>query len=329
VNARLLGTTGPAVGAVGLGCMGMSFAYGGVRDEQESVAVIRRALDLGSTLLDTSDVYGPFVNEELVGRAIADRRDEAVVATKCGFVVEDMKTVTLRRDGTPEHIREACDDSLRRLGVGVIDLYYLHRVDPNVPIEESVGALGELVAAGKVRSIGVSEVSVEELARAHAAHPLTAVQMELSLWTRDPLREIVPWCEEHDVSFVAYSPLGRGFLTGKITSTASLDDDDWRRTLPRFEQDALDVNMAIVDEVRAIAERHGATTGQVALAWTLAQSSRTIAIPGTKRLAYLEENIAAAELQLEVEELAALDALPDPVGARYGIQHANQQGATR
>jgi aryl-alcohol dehydrogenase-like predicted oxidoreductase len=309
--------------------MGMSFAYGGARDEQESIAVIQRALDLGSTLLDTSDVYGPFVNEELVGRAIAGRRDEAVVATKCGLVVEDVKAVTLRRDGTPGHIRESCDGSLRRLGVDAIDLYYLHRVDPNVPIEESVGALGELVAAGKVRSIGVSEVSAEELARAHAAHPLTAVQMELSLWTRDPLREIVPWCEEHDVSFVAYSPLGRGFLTGTITSTEALDDDDWRRTLPRFEQDALDVNMAIVDEVRAIAARHGATPGQVALAWVLAQSSRALAIPGTKRLSYLAENVAATELRLGAEELEVLDALPDAVGARYGSQHATQQGATR
>jgi aryl-alcohol dehydrogenase-like predicted oxidoreductase len=211
----------------------------------------------------------------------------------------------------------------------VIDLYYLHRVDPAVPIEESVGALGELVTAGKVRSIGVSEVSVDELARAHRTHPLAAVQMELSLWTRDPLREIVPWCEEHDVSFIAYSPLGRGFLTGTITSTASLDEDDWRRTLPRFEQDAIDLNMAIVDEVRSIAERHGAAPGQVAIAWVLAQSSRTIAIPGTKRVAYLEENAAAAELQLAPDALEALDALPDPVGARYGAQHANQQGATR
>jgi aryl-alcohol dehydrogenase-like predicted oxidoreductase len=329
VIRRSLGAAADAVGAVGLGCMGMSFAYGGGRDEQESLAVIRRSLDLGATLLDTSDAYGPFVNEELVGRAIAGRREEAVVASKCGFVVEDSKTVELRRDGTPEHIREACDGSLRRLHVDVIDLYYLHRVDPNVPIEESVGALGELVSAGKVRSIGVSEVSVDELGRAHAVHPLTAVQMELSLWARDPLREIVPWCEEHDVSFVAYSPLGRGFLTGTITSAASLDDDDWRRTLPRFEQDALDVNMTIVDEVRAIAERHGATPGQVALAWVLAQSSQTIAIPGTKRLAYLEENVAAAELRLGREELEALDALPDPVGARYGTQHAIQQGATR
>ena len=328
MNTRSLGATGPAVGAVGLGCMGMSWVYGGGRDERESMEVIQRALDLGSTLLDTADAYGPFTNEELVGRAIAGRREEAVVATKCGLIVEDAASVALRRNGTPAHIHAACDASLARLGVDAIDLYYLHRADPDVPLEESVGAMGELVADGKVRGIGLSEVTVDELARAHAVHPLTAVQMELSLWTRAPLREVVPWCEEHDVSFVAYAPLGRGFLTGTITAADSLDQDDWRRQLPRFDQDALDRNMTIVDDVRAIAERHGATPGQVAIAWVLAQSSRAIAIPGTKRMAYLEENVGAADLQLEPEEIQALDALPDAVGDRYATQHSGQRGAT-
>jgi aryl-alcohol dehydrogenase-like predicted oxidoreductase len=328
VNRRTLGASGPDVGAVGLGCMGMSWVYGGERTDRESLEVIHRALDLGATLLDTADVYGPFTNEELVGRAISRRRGDAVVATKCGLVVEDAASVALRRDGTPAHIHLACDESLRRLGVDAIDLYYLHRVDPGVPIEESVGAMAELVAAGKVRAIGVSEVTVDELARAHAVHPVSAVQMELSLWTRDPLREIVPWCEEHDVSFVAYAPLGRGFLTGAITTTDSLDEDDWRRQLPRFDQEALDRNKGIVDGVRAIAERRSATPGQVSIAWVLAQSSRAIAIPGTKRTAYLEENAGAGELQLEPEDLAALAALPEPVGDRYATHHSNQRGAT-
>jgi aryl-alcohol dehydrogenase-like predicted oxidoreductase len=328
VSNRPFGATGQRVGAVGLGCMGMSWVYGGERIERESLDVIRRALDLGSTLLDTADVYGPFTNEELVGRAIAGRREDAVVATKCGLIVEDVASVALRRDGTPTHIHSACEASLDRLGVDVIDLFYLHRVDPDVPVEESVGAMGELVEAGKVRAIGLSEVTLDELTRAQAVHPLAAVQMELSLWTRDPLREILPWCEEHDVSFVAYAPLGRGFLTGAITTADSLDDEDWRRQLPRFDQEALDANRGIVEVVRAIAERQGATPGQVSIAWVLAQSSRTIAIPGTRRIAYLEENVGAAGLRLEPEDLAALDALPEPVGDRYAAHHSTQRGAT-
>jgi aryl-alcohol dehydrogenase-like predicted oxidoreductase len=298
--------------------MGMSWGYGDVRNDEESVRVIHRALDLGATLIDTADVYGPFTNEELVGRALAARRADATLATKCGLVVKDARVPDIRTDGTPEHIRQACDASLRRLGVDAIDLYYLHRVDPAVPLEESVGAMAELVAAGKVRAIGLSEVSVEQLERARAVHEIAAVQMELSLWTRDPLRDVVPWCAAHGVSVVAFSPLGRGFLTGTLRSVDALASEDWRRNLPRFQADALEENLAIADRVREVADRLGATAAQVALAWVLTQGEHVIPIPGTKRLAYLEENLGAADLRLTDEDLAELDALPEPTGARYG-----------
>jgi aryl-alcohol dehydrogenase-like predicted oxidoreductase len=269
------------------------------------------------TLIDTADMYGPFTNEELVGRAIAGRRDEVVLATKCGNVVEDAASYRIRRDGRPEHIRSACEGSLRRLGVETIDLYYLHRVDPNVPVEESVGAMAELVAAGKVRRLGLSEVDVPTLERASAVHEIAAVQSELSLWTRDALAEVLPWCEARGVGFVPFSPLGRGFLTGRYRSADEFGEGDFRSRNPRFQPEAVEANLALADRVREVAERVGATAGQVALAWTLEQGEHVVPIPGTKRLAYLEENAAAAEVRLSADDLAELDALQPPVGSRY------------
>ena len=316
VQQRTLGASGIEVGAIGLGCMGMSWAYGD-GDDGESIAVIRRALDLGCTLIDTADMYGPFTNEELVGRALAGRREEAVLATKCGNVVHDVEAFDIRRNGTPEHIRAACEGSLRRLGVETIDLYYLHRVDPQVPIEESVGAMAELVAAGKVRALGLSETDVDTLRRASAVHPIAALQSELSLWTRDPLADVLPWCERHGVAFVPFAPLGRGFLTGRYRTSEAFGERDFRRRNPRFQREALEQNLALADRVRVVAERVGATPAQVALAWVLAQGEQVVPIPGTKRLAYLEENAAAAEVALGVEDLAELDALPAAAGSRY------------
>ena len=318
IPTRALGLDGPLVGAVGLGCMGMSWAYdASQRDDVRSVEVIHRALDLGVTLLDTSDVYGPFTNEELVGRAIAGRRDEVVLATKAGLVVEDVATYKLGRDGSPEHLRRAIDGSLQRLGVDHVDLYQLHRVAADTPLEESWTALAEIAAAGKATRLGLSEVTVDELDAAHAIHPVASVQSELSLWTRDPIESgVLAWCAEHGAAFIPFSPLGRGYLTGAI-SAASFEDEDFRSHNPRFTREALAQNLAIVDAVRAVAAAHEATAGQVALAWTLAQGEHVIPIPGTKRVAYLEENAAAATLALTPDGLAALDALPAPAGARY------------
>jgi aryl-alcohol dehydrogenase-like predicted oxidoreductase len=279
--------------------------------------VIHRAIDLGCTLIDTADVYGPYHNEELVGRALAGRRDEVVLATKVGITVEDIATRRMGRNGTPEHIRASIDGSLQRLGVDHVDLYYLHRPDPDVPIEESVGALAEAVAAGKARALGLSEITPDELRRAHAVHPITAVQSELSLWTRDPLPEVLPACKELGAAFVPYSPLGRGFLTGRLTSRDDLEEGDARRGWPRFETEALRANRAIVEATEAVAERHGAAPGQIALAWTLAQGDHVVPIPGTKRIPFLEENAGAADVHLSDEDLAALDAVPAPVGGRY------------
>jgi aryl-alcohol dehydrogenase-like predicted oxidoreductase len=316
VEQRILGSSGIAVSAIGLGCMGMSWAYG-AGDEGESISVIRRALELGVTFLDTSDVYGPYTNEQLVGRAIAGRRDELVLATKAGLVVEDRANYVLGRDGRPEHIREACEASLLRLGVDAIDLYYLHRVDPDVPIEDSYGAMAELVAEGKVRALGLSEVDVPTLERAAAIHPLSALQSELSLWTRDALADVLPWCVEHDVAFVPFAPLGRGFLTGSLSVDSSFGEGDFRRRNPRFQPEALERNQAIVERVLAVAGEVGATAAQVAIAWVLAQGENVVPIPGTKRLRYLEENVAAAGVELSAETLAELDALPSPAGTRY------------
>jgi aryl-alcohol dehydrogenase-like predicted oxidoreductase len=318
IPTRTLGADGPEVGAIGLGCMGMSWAYdASQRDDARSVEVIHRALDLGVTFLDTSDMYGPFTNEELVGAAIAGRRDEVVLATKAGLVVEDVATYTLSRNASPEHLRRSIDGSLQRLGVDHVDLYQLHRVADDTPLEESWGALSEMVAAGKATRLGLSEVSVEQLEVAHAIHPVASVQSELSLWTRNAVDDgVLDWCAAHGAAFIPFSPLGRGYLTGAI-SAASFEDEDFRSHNPRFTREALEQNLAIVDAVRAVAAGLDATAGQVALAWTLAQGEHVVPIPGTKRVAYLEENAAAAHLRLRPEDLAALDALPAPVGDRY------------
>jgi aryl-alcohol dehydrogenase-like predicted oxidoreductase len=317
IPTRTLGAGGPSVGAIGLGCMGMTWAYSAEdRDDATSIAVIHRALELGVTLIDTADVYGPFTNEELVGRALADRRDRAVLATKVGLVVEEgPPNYRIGRDGRPEHVREGIDASLRRLGVDHVDLYQLHRVDEKIPVEETWGAMAEVVAAGKARAIGMSEASVGELERAHAIHPVASLQSEFSLWTREPLRDVIPWTAEHGAAFIPFAPLGRGFLTGRLTA-GSFEDDDFRARNPRFSPEAMEANQAIVDRVRAVAARHDAAPGQVALAWVLAQGEHIVPIPGTKRIAYLEEN-AAAELSLTDEDLAELDEAPSPVGSRY------------
>jgi aryl-alcohol dehydrogenase-like predicted oxidoreductase len=316
VKQRTLGSSGIAVSAIGLGCMGMSWAYG-AGDDAESIAVIHRAIELGVTFLDTSDVYGPFTNEQLVGRAIAGRRDELVIATKAGLTVEDRANYVLGRDGRPEHIREACEASLLRLGIDVIDLYYLHRVDPDVPVEDSYGVMAELVAEGKVRALGLSEVDVPTLERAAAIHPVAALQSELSLWTRDALADVLPWCIEHDVAFVPFAPLGRGFLTGNLPVDSTFGEGDFRRKNPRFQRETLEQNQAIVERVRAVADEISATPAQTAIAWVLAQGENVIPIPGTKRLRYLEENVGAVDVELSAETIAELDALPAPAGTRY------------
>ena len=311
---RSLGSGGPEVGAIGLGCMGMSYAYGAAeRDDEQSRAVLLRALDLGVTLIDTADVYGPFTNEELVGNGLAGRRDEAYLATKCGLV---LGPDGMGRNGRPEHVRAAIDASLQRLGTDRVDLWQLHRVDPDVPVEETWGAMAEAVTAGKALALGMSEVGVDELSRAHAVHPVATVQSELSLWTRDPLAEVLPWCRDNGVGFLPFSPLGRGFLTGTV-GEGSFDSNDFRARNPRFTADAMAANAALVDAVRAVADRLGATPAQVALAWVLAQGEHVVPIPGTKKVAYLEQNAAAAGVELSAQDLADLDALPAPVGARY------------
>jgi len=326
MRTTTLGSEGPQVGAIGLGCMGMTHAYDldTPRDDKQSIAVIHQALDLGMTLIDTADVYGPHTNEELVGRALADRRDRAVLATKVGLVWDAPDAAAtgtsspgVGRNGRPEYVRASIDDSLRRLQTDHVDLYQLHRVDPEVPIEETWGAMAETVAAGKARRIGLSEVTVAEIERAQAIHPVTSVQSELSLWTRDALDEVLPFCRQHGVAFLPFSPLGRGFLAGRFSSSDELQDNDFRRGLPRFQSDALRQNLAIVERVRAIAERVGATPAQVALAWVLAKSDNVIPIPGTKTPKYLTENAAAADVELSAGDLAELDAIPAPVGGRY------------
>jgi aryl-alcohol dehydrogenase-like predicted oxidoreductase len=315
-----LGPDGPEVGVIGLGCMGMSFSYDQAtpRDEATLISVIHQALDLGMTLLDTSDVYGPFTNEELLGRALKSRRDQAVLATKVGALTRDAQgNPVMGLNNRPEHIRRSIDGSLGRLGTDHVDLYYLHRTDPQVPIEESVGALAETVSAGKARAIGLSEVSVEQIKRAQSVHPITAVQSELSLWTRDWMTEVLPYCREQDIAFVPYSPLGKGFLTGRFSSHDDLPEDDFRRGLARFQQEALSTNLAIAERVREIAERMEATPAQVALAWVLAQGEYVIPIPGTKTPKYLADNAGAADVELSAADLAELDALPVPTGGRY------------
>ncbi len=327
MRTTTLGSKGPGVGVIGLGCMGMTFSYDmeTPRDDATSIAVIHQALDLGMTLIDTADAYGPYTNEELVGSALAGgRRDRAVLATKVGLITDSPQAANpasnspgASRNGRPEHVRMSIDGSLRRLGTDHVDLYQLHRVDPQVPLEETWGAMAEAVAASKARHIGLSEVTVDEIRRAQVVHPVTSVQSELSLWTRDALAEVLPYCQRQGIAFLPFSPLGRGFLTGRFSSFDDLPQEDFRRRLPRFQQDALRANLAIVGRVRDIAGRAGATPAQVALAWVLAQGRHVVPIPGTKTPKYLADNAGAADVELSAADLAELDALPAPQGARY------------
>jgi aryl-alcohol dehydrogenase-like predicted oxidoreductase len=320
MQTRTLGRSGPTVSALGLGCMGMSEFYGAT-DDDESIAVIHRALELGVNFLDTSDAYGPHTNERLVGRAIADRRDEVVLATKFGIVRDPNDPRSRAINGRPEYVKEACDGSLQRLGLDHIDLYYQHRVDPDTPIEETVGAMAELVHDGKVRYLGLSEAGPETLRRACAVHQITALQTEYSLWSLDPEDEILPACRELGIGFVAYSPLGRGFLTGAIKSVDDLADDDFRRTTPRFQGDNFQRNLDLVAKVEELAASKGVTPAQLALAWVLAQGEDIVPIPGTKRRARLEENVGATDVELSADELAEIrGAVPQVAGDRYGAQ---------
>jgi aryl-alcohol dehydrogenase-like predicted oxidoreductase len=318
MKTRKLGGSGLQVSEIGLGCMGMSEFYG-ARDESESISVIHRAIELGVTFIDTADIYGVGRNEELVGRALKGRRDRVVLATKFGNVRKpDGSFVGI--NGKPEYVRSACEASLQRLGVGVIDLYYQHRVDPETPIEDTVGAMADLVREGKIRALGLSEAGPETIRRANAIHPIAALQTEYSLWSRDPEKEIFPVVRELGIAFVAYSPLGRGFLTGQIKSVEDLAPDDWRRSNPRFQGDNFSRNLKIVEEVQSIAKEKGCTPSQLALAWILAQGDDIIPIPGTKKLKYLEENIKAADIRLSKADLIRIDqAFPPGIaeGTRY------------
>ena len=324
MNKRKIGNDW--VGEIGLGCMGMSFAYTGGQNDEDSIAVLHRSLELGTNFWDTADMYGAGKNELLLANVLKDRRSEVFLATKFANVYD--RTLTSHQDlvaqnvpyfvdGTPEYVRKSVDKSLQRLGIEQIDLYYQHRVDPRVSIEETVGAMAELVKEGKVRYLGLSEVREGSLRRAHAVHPISAVQNEFSLWTRDFEGDVLPATKELGIAFVPYSPLGRGFLTGEIKTFEDLAPDDWRRNNPRFQGENFDLNFRIVDAVAAVAERHKAKLGQIALAWVLAQGEHVIPIPGTKRLKYLEENVAAAGITLTPEDLSELSAIQPPIGLRY------------
>lgn len=318
MEKRKLGNAGLEVSALGLGCMGMSAFYG-TTDEAEAIATIQRALELGVNFLDTAEIYGPHTNERLVGKAIAGKRDEYVIATKFGVVVGTPGKPQKRRlDGSPENVRRSVEGSLERLGVDHIDLYYQHRIDPDTPTEETVGAMAELVSEGKVRHLGLSEASVETIRAAHAVHPITAVQTEYSLWTRDLEAEILPTLRELGIGLVPYSPLGRGFLSGRFKSPDDLDENDFRRSVPRFTGANLEHNLEIVAKVEELATEKGATPAQLALAWVLAQGDDVVPIPGTKRREYLEQNAGALDLELSADDLARIDAeLPAAAGERY------------
>ena len=318
MHTRTLGSRGPAVSAIGLGCMGMSDFYGPA-DDARNIAVLHRALELGINFLDTADMYGPHTNEQLLGRALAGRRDRFVIATK--FAIQRGADGSFQGvSGRPEYVKQACDASLARLGIDTIDLYYQHRVDPQVPIEDTVGAMAELVTAGKVRHLGLSEAAPATIRRAHAVHPITALQTEYSLWSRDPEDGILATCAELGIAFVAYSPLGRGFLSGQIRSLADLAPNDYRRSSPRFAGDNFDRNLKLVDRLQDLAKARGVTASQLALAWLLAREPFIVPIPGTRSLERLAENAAAADITLSPEELAAIDELAPrgiAVGDRY------------
>jgi aryl-alcohol dehydrogenase-like predicted oxidoreductase len=320
MNRRTLGPGGPEVSEIGLGCMGMSAFYGAT-DEREAVATIHRALEEGCDFLDTSDMYGPHTNEELVGRAIAGRREQVFLATKFGIKLELGPPPRRAVDGSPAYVREACEGSLRRLGVEHVDLYYQHRVDPRTPIEETVGAMAELVKEGKVRHLGLSEASAETIRRAHAVHPVTAVQSEYSLWSRDVEEEVLGTLDELGIALVAYSPLGRGFLAGRFDSREEIEEGDFRRYGPRFSEENFKRNLVLTERVRELAAEKGVTAAQLALAWVLSRGEHVVPIPGTKRRTYLEENLAAAEVCLTPEESERIAAaVPRASGERYDEQ---------
>jgi aryl-alcohol dehydrogenase-like predicted oxidoreductase len=314
-----LGSQGLVASQLGLGCMGMSEFYG-PHDDQASLAVIDRALELGINFLDTADAYGPYTNEVLVGKAIRGRRDRFVVATKFGFVRSLSDSQFRGMSGKPDYVKQACEASLQRLGIDTIDLYYLHRVDPQTPIEETVGAMSRLVEEGKVRALGLSEVSVSTLQRACAVHPISAVQTEYSLWSRDPEQEMLSYCRSNGIAFVAYSPLGRGFLTGKIRTLDELAADDWRRNAPRFQPENFERNLALAEAVTAMARRKGCTPAQLALSWVMAQGEHIFPIPGTKKIEYLEDNAGAADVRWTKEALEEISRL-FPAGAAAGQRY--------
>jgi aryl-alcohol dehydrogenase-like predicted oxidoreductase len=319
MKTRRIGRSGPTVSAIGLGCMGMSDFYG-AHNDQQSIATIQRALALGVTLLDTADMYGPHTNEELVGKAIRGQREQVFLTTKFGIVRDPKDPQKRGINGRPEYVRQACEGSLRRLRTDAIDLYYQHRVDPDTPIEDTVGAMADLVRAGKVHHLGLSEAAPETIRRAHAVHPIAALQTEYSLWSRDPDDELLGLCDELGITFVPYSPLGRGFLTGAIKSEDDLAADDFRRSNPRFQGENFRKNLALVSELEAMARAKGCTAAQLALAWVLAQGEHIVPIPGTRRIDRLEENVAATEITLTADELERLDGIA-PKGAAAGARY--------